>query len=493
MAATRWFDHYNLYSAMNEPLSSTAAVTTLALLTLLSPTLGKEVQAKFEMKAGTRQLFLDDHGIEEMAHLERTMHRPVKHGAVIRSTKSGQAIQTRAAPMWDVDEKKFKLWVLGIDQTFWTSMDGLHWTPGATPNRRTDLAVYDPADPDPSRRFKAALPNEGFAISPDGVTWTKTETPMIPSSDESNLSYDPNHGRFIHTVKRGGKYGRSVAVATSTDFEKWDDLGVVFQTDKVDQELGRKNIEERLADKTLQQPFEVDPKAYNVDIYNMGTFHYEGLYLGMPALYHSTGPVPNYPNTDGFHLVQLVMSRDLKDWKRLGNRQPFIGPSRRDSGAYDLTQILPPSAPVVRGDELWFYYTGLKYRASFNYVGEFPNGEYVPKEGLEGDAGAICLAVLRRDGFISLDAGEKEGRITTKRFRLSGTKLFVNANARRGRLIVEVLDEESKVIARSVPIEADAPHAEVMWATGGLEALKSGDANLRFTLSDASLYSYWFE
>ena len=61
---------------------------------------------------------------------------------------------------------------------------------------------------------------------------------------------------------------------------------------------------------------------------------------------------------------------------RLDGRQTFIGPSRIDSGSYDLTQILPPSAPVVRDNELWFYYTGLKWRSTYKYVGKFPNGEY---------------------------------------------------------------------------------------------------------------------
>ena len=45
-------------------------------------------------------------------------------------------------------------------------------------------------------------------------------------------------------------------------------------------------------------------------------------------------------NTDGFHLVQLACSRDLKNWKRLGDRQPFIGASPRGGGAYDLTGVL---------------------------------------------------------------------------------------------------------------------------------------------------------
>ena len=34
-----------------------------------------------------------------------------------------------------------------------------------------------------------------------------------------------------------------------------------------------------------------------------------------------------------------------------------------DEQDYDWTPLLGPSAPVFRGDELWFYYTGIRYRA----------------------------------------------------------------------------------------------------------------------------------
>ena len=62
-------------------------------------------------------------------------------------------------------------------------------------------------------------------------------------------------------------------------------------------------------------------------------------------------------------------------------------------------------------DELWFYYTGLKYRGGWTYVGKFPNGKHVPRPELDRDVGAICLAVLRRDGFVSLDATDTEGTV----------------------------------------------------------------------------------
>jgi len=447
--------------------------------------------SEFHVSTGQRQLFLDDQGIASIDNLHRKMHQPTKRGAVIRSPKPEKTIQTRTAPVWDPHAKVYKLWVLGIDQNLWQSEDGLNWTPGPKTNMRIDMAVYDPNESDPSRRFKAPLLNDGFAVSPDGVQWTKLDVKKIQSSDEGNFSYDAEGGMYIHTVKRGGKHGRSVALATSRDFETWTELGLIFQADDDDQQLGQRKIEARLADPTLQQPLYNDPKAYNVDVYNMGVFRYESLYIGLPAMFHATGPVPNYPNTDGFQVIELVCSQDLKNWKRLDDRQAFIGPSHLDSGAYDLTQILPPSAPVVRDDELWFYYTGLKWRSSFHYKGEYPQGETVPIPGRDRDGGAVCLAVLRRDGFVSLDAGKNEGIALTRPFTLAADKLYVNVDARNGEMTVEACDDQGKTLARSEVVKGDHCQIELSWEQGSLVELKQQSVRLRFKLRNASLYSYW--
>ncbi|RPI85693.1 MAG: hypothetical protein EHM42_06530, partial [Planctomycetaceae bacterium] len=376
-----------------------------------------EPQPEIKVPPGRRQLFLDDAGIARQQRLRSVFHPPEKRGAVLRSPDPAKTVQTRTAPVWHEARQRWLLYVITIDENLWESADGLNWQPAEKPNQRIDMAVIDPRDPDPARRFKAPLLNSGFAVSADGVHWSKLDLPVISSSDEGNFTFNPDDGLFIHTVKRGGPHGRSVALATSRDFSEWNDLGLVFHADDRDHELGKQHIAARLADVTLEPMRYNHPEAYKVDVYNMGVFWYEGVYLGTPAMFHSTGKVPNYPNTDGFHLVELTLSRDLKSWQRLGDRQAFIGPSRIGSGAYDLTQIISPSAPVVRDDELWFYYTGLKYRSTFDYEGTYPNGRTILVPGRDRDIGAVCLAVLRRDGFVSLEAGDDAGVLTTRRFQ----------------------------------------------------------------------------
>ena len=484
----------------------------LALLVLLVPAAASAEDTFFEVSVGERQLFLDDHGIAKIDGLQRTMHQPKKRGAVIEPDQPWEsALQTRCAPVWDEQAKRYKLWLItstpvaGVaGTTYAESLDGMKWTKpilrqwkfqeslennfvavepdSAWPANAMENVVYDPDDADPQRRFKGFLGAFGRQpiVSPDGIHWKKLDVPVLPSSDESNLSYDRRTRTFIATLKTNGPFGRSHGIWTSKDFQTWTNTGSLIHADEEDQRLAKDNIRARLADDRIQQPRYNDPADYNADIYNVGAFRYEGLYVAMPAVYHATGKIP-VGNTDGFHLIQLSSSRDLQNWQHAGDRQTFIGPSPVKGGAFDLTQLLPPSAPIVRDDELWFYYTGLKYRAE-------------PAQPESGGIGAICLAVLRRDGFVSLDAAETSGAITTRPFKWSGRKLMANVETKeRGELRAEILDTEGTVLATSQPMKGNQPRGEFRWSQALPESLQGQLVGLRFTLREARFYAWWAE
>jgi hypothetical protein len=413
-------------------------------------------------------------------------------------------------PAWDPEKEQYKLWVYSEGgHTVYHSRDGLHWKPAGGQNVNVAHVVRDDLDPIPFRRYKGVLLNNGFVFSMDGRRWRCPGSAPVPSADEGNLSFDPRDGLFVHTVKRGGTYGRSVAIATTHDFKNWDDYGVVFQADELDQGRCHQIVDDYMLDST---PLDVDlPPAddpdwawLNVDVYNKGVFNYEGIYIGLPAVYFRRGK--RYSKCIVcFTAIELTCSRDLTEWTRLGERQPFIPCSKPGMGAYDLSKNLPPSNAVVRDDELWFYYTGIKYQGS--------------QQQRDPDRAAICLAVLRRDGFVSMDAGEQTGTLTTAPFVVPGERLLVNVDAypekdcgywrygakfrddpdedlpelQQGELRVEVLDEGGEVLAESAPIQGDQPRAPVEWKKGNVAALKDRTVQLRFALRDARFYSYWFE
>ena len=481
---------------------------------------------------GQRQLFLDDHGIAKLENLRRTIHQPVKRGAVLKPDRPWETVlQIRCAPAWDESKQIFKLWVVTFasiagypiaGSTYAESKDGINWTKPilrqyeyqgsrennfVTPDPKLNWpanaimsVVYDPDDPDPNRRFKgfAGAKDRKPIVSSDGIDWKFLEVSSLPSQDESNLSYDRLARTFVATLKTSGPYGRSHGIWTSKDFNSWTKLEVLFHADKLDQELGRKNIEKCFADSKRNHPEYNIPSTHNVDVYNMGVFRYEGLYLGMPAMFHQTGRVSkDWQGFDkmgladeilkevrtsgdwsGFHHVQLACSRDLLNWTRLGERQPFLDLSPVAGGAYDTQVILPPSTALVRGDELWFYYTGIRSYA-------------IISGGKRDLGGAICLAVLRRDGFMSLDAQKEPGTLLTKPFVVNWTKLSVNVDAREGTLEVSVLDGAGKTVAVSEPIVGNKLRATVQWKSGDLASHEGRPMSLRFILRNAQFYSFW--
>ena len=467
----------------------------------------------FQLSAGERQLFLDDVGIANVENLKRTMHPPEKKGAVIKpDPKLGErSLQTRSAPQWDPEAKRYRFWncsepddmnARGVYASgYFESEDGIHWRRpvmrqiehrGSLKNnyvnvketgRRMYLTLRDPTDPEPSRRYKGFSFTSG-GLQPlvsDGVTWKRLDAPPVRSMDEFNLSYDAAQQRYLLSVKCAGPYGRAFALSTSKDFEHWTRPELIFHADKTDQERARQIIKERFTNPTVQRPVYNQPSGYGAQIYNFAVFRYEGLYIGLPAVYYRTGPCAG-GGDDGFHHVQLACSRDLKRWQRLGDRKPFIGPSPLGGDAYDLQQIIGPSYPIVREDELWFYYTGLKFRCVPK--GMRPDGP---------DRAAICLAVLRRDGFISLDATDTEGIVQTKPFTVPSGKLHINVDAPKGKLRVEVLNGAGQVVAQSELLGGDLLSEPVKWAEGDIAKMKDKNVSLRFTLSNAEFYSYWLE
>ena len=489
-----------------------------AVILLVFPALPVSVPAEEAVVVGSQwQLFLDDYIIEQTHRLTRTMHQPVKRGPVIVPDQPWETVlQTRCAPAWDEEKQVFKIWLItstnipGVAGTSYAeSKDGVHWIKPALrqrtirgylennfiavvdgdkwPDNGIENVVCDPDDPDPDWRFKGfyGVINRRPMVSPDGIHWKLLDAAILPSSDESNLSLDHTNRTFIATLKRSGPFGRSHSIWTSTDFVHWKDTRALFHADEEDQRLARQNIAARLADPALQQPVRHNPADYNADIYNLAIFRYAGIYIGMPAVYHATGKLK--VNTDGFHLIQLTCSRDLRSWTRLGSRQPFIGPSPAKPENFDRTQLLPPSAPVERGDELWFYYTGTKHRAP----------DLIPEADIR--QGAVHLAVLRRDGFVSLKADEDGGELLTRPFIASGRQLVLNlATGDAGHARAEVLDASGNLVegfsmADCTPVSGDHVAHEVCWESGSDVSSFSGKRiRLRIELKSADLYSFQF-
>jgi hypothetical protein len=361
-------------------------------------------------------------------------------------------------------------------------------------------AVRDPNDPDPNRRYKGQHHSDDtrakkkkFAVSPDLFEWTWLEVPSIPQGGHSTLTYDEDRELFIITVKRRGPYGRSVCLTTSENFVEWSEAEMIFHADQVDQENGRERLARFFDDARYLSPVRNRPEEYKTDIYELAVFPYEGLYLGMPSMFHHSGKhAPLYENVDGRKTVELVSSRNLRNWHRVAGRKPFLELSPiGDGSAYDTGQLRPTNRPLVRNDELWFYYGSSRHR-------DHSQAAVFAREYL--DNRAVCMAKLRLDGFCSLKGGIEPGSVLTKPVDVDGGKLQINVDSWRGRVRAEVLDAadgrplSGYSMEESIPAVADSIDQSMRWKEkSDLSGLAGKTVRIRFWLLRAELYGFWFD
>jgi len=104
---------------------------------------------------------------------------------------------------------------------------------------------------------------------------------------------------------------------------------------------------------------------------------------------------------------------------------------------------------------------------------------------------------LRLDGFVSLDAGAREGSVLTKPLVMEGKSLHLNVAAAEGAVRAEILDARGKRVlsgfsrSECLPVRGDRLNAELKWKRAEVSLLAGKTVRLRFILRNASLYAFW--
>ena len=497
-----------------------------------------------------RQLFLDDYIIGRMDNVHRVVHQPEKHPENPVLVPEHPWEGTGASPhmvIYDEEEELYKLWYTsfkvhdslpgfedlekvegihgknsvelpGLDirqrkggplnvysHCYATSKDGIHFEkprlglvpfPGSDEN--TNLcprkpAMYDPDDPDPQKRFKAVIGTGdrsecmGISWSPDGLRWT--DHPNNPVLDrglgagrviwEESLSQYVGYFRpmpWLVYPERGPHGIRVLGRCTSPDFIQWtlpqDDVVLV--------------------------PDEQDDMG--IEFYNMPFFDYEGCYIGFLWIYYnythtgnsdpeSGGRPSDAEGLDKLMDSQLVFSRDGHEWTRVCDRQLFMACGK--PGTWDEMEV-HPTGMIERDGELKIYYSG-KVRGHGQRLSR------VTETIVEGRevVGAVGLATVRLDGFVSVNVGEAGGELMTRPFDPGkGEKVFINTNASKGSVAVEVLDQYAEPLEGfagkdAILFSGDSIEHEVQWKERTtLEGLNESAIRLRFAMRDAELYSF---
>ncbi len=470
-----------------------------------------------------KQLFADDYIISERRNVTRELGKVTK-------VNEGRPIFDDAWWASTVlhDGRLFKMWYTTKEQGFslategkWVgayaeSENGLRWTKKANVTGLPFLygpVWVDPHETDSAHKFKVATrlnpaPPARVGITPalahsaDGVNWAlyNDGQPVTgPSGDFTNqIDWDEEvkvYRLFIRDEDVASLdepiNSRGVRLLINPDIKADPTNWTSVRSWKLDR-MGRDDYARR-------------------QIYHMNDWYYEGIHFGLIAVYEwptdiSEGPYnPNKRHERDIMNFYISTSRDAENWdfSWVYSAKPLI--PRGPAGSFDNDAVYPCPTMVTYGDKHWLYYSGGKERHNA-YV------HFYDKQRKERYPGAIekystairdqyntCLATMRLDGALCLEAKGEVGTVMTKPFRLGGTRVAVNVEAPSGEVRMEVLEpaqtgtpitdftKEDSTAYR----EVDELRLRPRWKNhSNLASLKGKIVRLKFYLNDAKLYSF---
>ena len=331
--------------------------------------------------------------------------------------------------------------------------------------------------------YRAWIPGEhgglSLAYSDDGLRWTGYEenTLRVGLSDTfNNFFYDERIKRYVAYVRpmihAGPQHvNRSMARIESEDLVHWGNEQLVLDTDDGDAPpVGTVN-EAKHADGTGY------PRGRNKQFYGLTVTPHQDLYLGLASVYDV---VP------GTMWIELLHSYDGVTWRREPKRDPLIGLGEGD--AWDAGLVYYPGAgcPVAVGDEWLIYYSGTNFDHHSRTRSRKDLGQYRAM-------GAVRLPPGRLIGY---EAGDAPGDLITKAFKWTGSKLFLNADARNGAVRVAICSSSGSPLEGfsqddAVAIEGDGAHVPVQFNGGAsLASLRGREVRLRVYVDRAAVYGF---
>lgn len=455
------------------------------------------------------QLFIDDRWIADSIRMQRCFHQPRRYPEpLIRADRPWEENACIAYGTILYRDGCFHLWytnwsrLLPMLVCYARSEDGIHFDKpelgihefnGSTKNNismkapapgRVDcISIIEDAEdsewPLKAIYWQNAPGCHGLwaARSRDGMHWDQQPGYILPGwHDRNNAMAARVNGRFV-------VFARPPASADNPHRELYNSR-IVHRTESEDLVHWSK------PELVLKQDIE---DSIDTDIYSLQAFPYESMYLGFMERHFDSPDVVD---------TELVFSRDTHLWQRSRRREAFLelGPE----GRFDSHWVSMLSNGVIRHHhQLWCYYSGRSAAHALPYP---------------LNHGAIGLALLRPDGFASLQAGDKEGWAATPPLTWEAMELQVNLDPRRdlrahpgrcvGELRVEARDENDRPIEgfsredceplreNTMPKKgySDQEKPEfttVRWRSGAdMRSLAGKRVKLVFYLRDGHLYSF---
>ncbi|MEX0642805.1 MAG: hypothetical protein WD468_08905 [Pirellulales bacterium] len=495
---------------------------------LVTPSYLKSPPALIPIDVG-RQLLMDDFLIEKTT-LKRSFHEPEYYegnpiikpdqpweltsfnyrnqpdfpGPVAGMRGNSPMAMPYSDGVWfDPQDKLFKMWYFGGEgpsptkslstTCYATSTDGIHWekpklravrwldvkeTNIVHLGKRDSATIWlDHGAKKAGERYKMWL---GWALhkSPDGIHWTRVKE-FRPAGDRTTFFYNPFRRRWVFSIKAPDGTWQQGLGRTRLYYETEN----FFRPPK----WGSDPVDEK-GDVVLWTVADgADPKWEGMedtpDLYNLDAVAYESMLLGLFTIWRGDTTELRESGRPKLNEVFVGFSRDGFHWDR-PVRRPFL-PISEKRGDWNWGNVQSAGGCcLVVGDKLYFFVSGRV-------------GASRPGSTSHAHGGSTGLAILRRDGFASMDAGPEVGTLTTRPVKFAGKRLFVNVDADQGELTAEILGEDGKVIepfqrTNCEVVRQDSTCCSLSWkGATDLSSLNNRPVRFRFHLKNGQLYAFW--
>ena len=452
---------------------------------------------------------IDDYLVESMRDVRLVLNRPVPREIAIDHDRPWEGSESFYHTVFR-DGNLYRMYYRGAHGgsvigefnhgvvCYAESGDGIHWTKpdlglfefnGSKKNNIIwdtlgghSLAVFKDLNPDcePDERYKAVAKlyktradgePYGRGIYPyksaDGIRWSfMKDSPVITEGamDSQNLAFwDSVRGCYVdyHRGSKGQVEGepgsgvRDVLTCTSDDFLNWTEP------------------------EWLEYPGAPSEHLYTNQI--TPYFRAPHVYMGFPKRFvpHHTRVVID---TGGTSDALFMTSRDGKTFNRWGEALIRPGPQR----------------------ERWVNRNNMVAWGIVETKSDLPGASnemsIYSVEGYKSfESCKMRRYTQRLDGFVSAQAPLSGGELTTKTLTFEGAQLVINyATSAAGSVKVELQDADGRAIEGlsmedSTELFGDEIEEVVSWKGGwDLSRLAGKPVRLRFTISDADLYSFKF-
>lgn len=344
--------------------------------------------------------------------------------------------------------------------------------------------LFDPFDPDPSRRYKmATMTHTGelssrekeagrhvhmpvvAVFSPDGLHWTEhPELVMHPyTSDAFNcLFYNPLREEYS-LILRGGFVDRRIAMRTSKDMVHWSDPFIILHPSP------------QHNDNLIERQF-----------YSMWSGFIDGTFLGLVWWFNTSLVDMDFSKMWGFMESELVYSYDGLYYMSTSGRPVMERPTPPELGCSQMS--LMGLMESRDGTEYILYGAGSR----FTHGTATTNREFAEK--LLKPAMATIFATIRKDGFCGIEGLRAGSRVITKPVELLKDDLAFNINASVGYVRFGVTNRRGEFLPGfsledCVPFSGDSVRIVPQWKDAQLSSVLGQQVRIVVELNNAILHS----